>query len=367
MRIEAAVLRDRSGPFTLEKLELPEPGPGEVLVEVAGVGFCHTDLLPRLPGFMARPPIVVGHEGAGVVSAAGPGVNGIPIGAHVLLSFDSCGRCTNCASGHPAYCATFLRRNLTGRTLDGPCRVVDRQGAPVAARWFGQSSFATHVIAGARNVVIVDHDLPLHLLGPLGCAIQTGAGSILIALGVQAGASVAIYGVGAVGMAAVMAAQVAGAATIVAVDLHDSRLGLARELGATHVVRGDCGDVAARVVAAAGDGTQYALDTTGVPEVIAGAVEALRPTGTLGLVGTGSRELVLAPLALAHGKNVMGILEGDAVPQVFLPRLIGLWRQGRFPFDRLVRTYHLQEINQAEQDHASGATIKPVLLPKARP
>ena len=122
MRIEAAVLRDRSGPFTLEKLELPEPGPGEVLVEVAGVGFCHTDLLPRLPGFMARPPIVVGHEGAGVVSAAGPGVNSIPIGAHVLLSFDSCGRCTNCRSGRGQRCDLRGRRRRHGRGDGRPGR-----------------------------------------------------------------------------------------------------------------------------------------------------------------------------------------------------------------------------------------------------
>jgi aryl-alcohol dehydrogenase len=363
MRIEAAVLRDRTGPFTVEKVELAAPGPGEILVEVTGVGFCHTDVLPRTPGFMARPPIVVGHEGAGVVVAVGPGVVDVPVGAHVVMSFDSCGRCTNCAGGHPAYCSTFFPRNLTGRAVEGPGPVVDAEGAPVAARWFGQSSFATHAIATARNVVVVDDDLPLHLLGPLGCGIQTGAASVLVALEVRAGSTVAVYGVGAVGMAAVMAARVAGAATIVAVDLHDSRLELARELGATHTVRGDAPDVAHQVVAATGDGAQYALDTTGAPEVILGAIEALRTTGTLGLVGAGSRELVLPPAALSGGKNLMGILEGDAVPQVFLPRLLSLWRQGRFPFDRLVRTYPLSRIGDAERDAASGATIKPVLLP----
>jgi len=362
MQIEAAVLRDRSGPFTLEKLEVGEPGPGEVLVEVAGVGFCHTDVLPRTQGFMARPPIVVGHEGAGVVTAVGAGVD-LPVGAHVVMSFDSCGRCVNCADGHPAYCSTFFPRNLTGRAAKGPGPVVDADGAPVAARWFGQSSFASHALATARNVVVVDDDLPLHLLGPLGCGIQTGAGSILLALGVRAGSSVAVYGVGAVGMAAVMAARLAGAATVVVIDLHDSRLELARELGATHTIRGDASDVPRQVIAATGDGAQYALDTTGVPEVITGAVEALRATGTLGLAGAGSREVVLAPSALSGGKNLMGILEGDAVPQVFLPRLISLWRQGRFPFDRLLRTYPLSRVNDAERDAASGATIKPVLLP----
>ena len=365
MQITAAVLRDRTGPFSLEQLELADPGPGEVLVEIAAVGFCHTDVLPRSPGFMARPPLVCGHEGAGVVRAVGAGVEGLAVGAHVLLTFDSCGRCSNCAAGHPAYCATFFARNLTGRAAGGPGPATNAGGAPVAARWFGQSSFATHALATGRNCVVVDDDLPLELLAPLGCGVQTGAGSVLVALGVQAGSAVAVYGVGAVGMAAVMAARVAGAATIVAVDLHVSRLDLALELGATHVVRGDAPDVVAQVLAATGDGAQYALDTTAVPEVVAGAVDALRFTGTLGLVGAGSRELVLAPSALSGGKNIMGILEGDVVPHVFLPRLVALWKQGRFPVDRLVRTYPLSQIDEAERDAASGAVIKPVLLPGA--
>ena len=363
MRMSAAVLRDPEGPFTLESVDLADPGAGEVLVEVFGVGFCHTDVLPRQPGFLASPPIVVGHEGAGIVRAAGPGA-GVAVGAHVALSFDSCGRCANCVTGRPAYCATFFSRNLTGRPVAGPGPVVDANGAPVAARWFGQSSFATHCLAGPRNVVVVDDDLPLELLGPLGCGIQTGAGSVLRALDVRAGSSVAVFGAGAVGLAAVMAAALAGAAVIVAVDLHDARLELAQELGATHVVRGDADGLARHLRAVTGGGARYALDTTGDPAVIAAAVDALRPTGTLGLVGAGSRDLVLRADALAAGKNLMGILEGDAVPQVFLPELIALWRQGRFPFDRLIRTYPLSKINEAERDAASGAVVKPVLLPK---
>jgi aryl-alcohol dehydrogenase len=365
MEIHAAVLRERSAPFAIETVEITEPGPGQVLLQVAGTGFCHTDVLARQRGFMARPPLIAGHEGAGVVIAVGPGVDDISVGAHVLLSFDSCGQCTNCMSGHPAYCETFFVRNLTGGTHDGTGPVTDADGAPVAARWFGQSSFATHALAGPRNVVVVDDDLPLHLLGPLGCGIQTGAGSVLIALGVEAGSSVAVFGAGGVGLAAVMAAKVAGATTIVAVDLHQSRLELAQELGATHVISGDSPDLATQVRTVTGGGAQYALDTTGIPAVIAGAIDALRPTGTIGLVGAGTSDLVLAPAALAQGKNIKGILEGDAVPQLFLPRLIELWRQGRFPFDKLIRTYPLSEINQAERDAAAGVAIKPVLIPEA--
>ena len=364
MRMQAAVLRAGDGPFVVEEADIADPGPGQVLVRIAAVGFCHTDVLPRGEDFPARPPIIAGHEGAGVVEALGPGVTEPPVGSHVLLSFDHCGACENCLDGHPAYCRSFLRRNLTGTgTGSGAGPVTDADGKPVASRWFGQSSFATHAVVDVRNTLAVDPELPLELLAPLGCGIQTGAGSILLALGVRAGSRVVVFGAGGVGLAAVMAAKVAGAATIVAVDLHESRLDLAQELGATHVLLGDADDVPRRLRKLTGGGADYVLDTTGVPEVIRDGVDSLRVRGTIGLVGAQSRDLVLGPAALATGKTVMGILEGDAVPRRFLPQLIELWQQGRFPIERLVRTYPLSEINTAERDAASGVTVKPVLLP----
>ncbi|NDV10364.1 NAD(P)-dependent alcohol dehydrogenase [Rhodococcus sp. IEGM 248] len=363
MRIEAAVLRHHDVPFEIETVELADPTGGQLRVRIAGVGFCHTDVLPRDPSFLARPPIVVGHEGAGVVEEVGAGVTGIEVGDHVLLSFDSCGLCENCAGGHPAYCFAFFARNLAGRGPDGPGPLTDLSGNAISSRWFGQSSLATHAVVSARNVVVVDKDLPLHLLGPLGCGIQTGAGSALIALKVGTGDTFAVFGAGAVGLSAVMAARVVGASRIIAVDLHANRLDLALELGATDVIEGSADDIARQIRKLTGGGVHAALDTTGAPQVIASAIDSLRPTGTVGLVGAATRELVLAPAALAAGKNIMGILEGDAVPQLLLPRLIELWRQDRFPFDRLIRTYPLSEITAAEADAASGATIKPVLLP----
>jgi aryl-alcohol dehydrogenase len=238
----------------------------------------------------------------------------------------------------------------------------DADGRPIASRWFGQSSFASHSIVAARNVVKVDSSLPLEILGPLGCGMQTGAASVLIALGVTAGSSIAVYGTGAVGLSAVMAAQVAGLATIIAVDVKPKRLELARELGATHTIDGSADDIVGQIQGITGTGTQFALDTTGVPAVIVNAVTALRQTGTCGLVGVIQGELVL-PSALSLGRNVKGILEGDAVPQVFLPKLIDLWRQGRFPFDRLIQTFPLAKINEAEQAALAGDVVKSVLLP----
>jgi aryl-alcohol dehydrogenase len=235
----------------------------------------------------------------------------------------------------------------------------------VGARWFGQSSFATHSVATPRNAVVVDRSLPLEILGPLGCGIQTGAGSVLIALGVRAGSSIAVFGAGAVGLAAIMAARVAGATTIIAIDLHPSRLELARQLGATHAIDGKAADVAAQIGSLVAGGVDYSFDTTGVPSVIVGALMALRPLGVCGLVGVRGADLVIPPLALELGRTVVGIIEGDAVPQRFIPQLVDLWRQGRFPFDRLIGKFPLAKIDEAERASLAGEVVKPVLLPQS--
>lgn len=362
MHARAAVLRAADGPYAIEDIELRDLRAGEVLVRIVGAGMCHTDVLPRVPDFIAPPPIVPGHEGAGVVEAVGAGVTAVVPGDHVVLSFDSCGACANCAAGQPAYCDTFLARNLLGRELDGSTTATDAAGNPVGARWFGQSSFATHAIATERNTVKVDPALPIELLGPLGCGIQTGAGSILCALDVQPGTSVAVYGAGAVGLAAVMAAKVAGATTIIAVDLQRHRLDLALELGATHTIAGDAPDVAEQVTAAASGGVQYAFDTTGIPSVMVTALRATRMTGKVGFVGVQQGTLSLESMDFI-GKTILNILEGSADPQEFIPRMIRLWREGRFPFDRLIEQFPLERINEAEQSSLAGGVVKPVLRP----
>ncbi len=362
MQITAAVLRSADGPYALEQVELADPRADEVLVRIVAAGMCHTDVLPRGELTFSPPPIITGHEGAGVVEAVGADVTRIAVGDHVVLSFDSCGTCAACAAGVPAHCETFLMRNLLGRRLDLSTGVTDADGADVASRWFGQSSFATHCLATARNAVVVDKDLPLELLGPLGCGIQTGAGTSLVALDVQAGRSIVVFGAGAVGLAAVMGAKVAEAATIIAVDLHQHRLDLALELGATHVIAGDAADLVAQVHTLTGGGAHYAVDTTGVPAVMQNALAALRLGGVVGFVGVQVGDLVLDGGALI-GKTAIGVLEGNTDPHTFIPRMIDLWQAGRFPFDRLIEELPLAEINEAEQASLSGRIIKPVLRP----
>lgn len=361
MEIQAAVLRGADAPYSIETVDLAEPGYGQIRIRIAGAGMCHTDMMWRLPGFGALPAIP-GHEGAGTVDKIGPGVDELSVGDHVVLTFDSCGTCSNCFGAHPAYCDTFWPRNLTGRDPDGQTLVRDTQGAEISARWFQQSSFATHALATARNAVKVPDSLPLHLLGPLGCAVQTGAGAVFNTLKVTPGASFLVLGAGAVGLSALMAARVAGADPIVAVDRHPSRLQLARDLGATHTLNTDDGDLSQQLRTACATGVQTALDTTGVPAILNAAIGNLRPRGILGLVAAQAGDLTLAPTDLAVGRTLTGIFEGDAVPQQLIPLLIRLWQQGRFPFDKLIKTYPLNDINEAEKAANSGDVVKPVLL-----
>ena len=362
MLIQAAVLRGADQPYELEELQLGEPGPGEVLVEVAGTGVCHTDSMLRLPMFSGVLPVVPGHEGSGVVSAVGPGVTTVGVGDHVVMSFDSCGDCVPCHSAHPAHCDGFAAHNLHGRRPDGSTPVVDQAGKELSARWFGQSSFATHAIATARNLVRVDPLLPLDLLGPLGCGMLTGAGTVLNVTKPSPGQSLAVFGAGSVGLSSVMVAKLVGADPIIAVDLYESRLELAEELGATHVIHGDDPNLADMVRRAAGGGLDVAVETTGLPTMLTTVIDLLTTYGVLAIVGTPSGDVPFAPLDIAVGRTVVGVLEGDAVPQALIPTLLKLWRRGLFPFERLVTTFPLSEINQACKAAASGDVVKPVLL-----
>lgn len=362
----AAVLREPDQPYRLELVELADPGPGEILVRIAGAGLCHSDTLLRRPGILTL-PVIPGHEGSGVVESVGPEVHDIRPGDHVVLSFDACGGCANCLDAQPAYCAepaqehSFVLRNWTGRRLDGSTPARDASGAEVGACWFQQSSCATHTVALARNAVVVDRDLPLEILGPLGCGVLTGAGAVLNSLGVRPGCAFGVFGAGAVGLSAIMAAQLAGAGPIVAVDRNPARLELAKELGATHVVTAG-EDLPARVRSAIGGPLHRALDTTGVPEVISAGIQALAQRGVLGLVAAQTGDLAVTPLDLAVGRSLTGILLGDAVPRRLIPHLADLWRQGRFPFDRIITTFPLAEINAAEQAAARGDVVKPLLV-----
>lgn len=362
----AAVVREKGGPFTVERVRLEEPRDNEVLVRISGVGMCHTDLVVRDQYFPTPLPAVLGHEGSGIVEKVGKGVSKVKPGDHVVMSYASCGICTNCQQGHYGYCLDLYGRNFSGGRPDGSSPCCDAQGERLSAYFFAQSSFAEHAIATERNVVKIPDDVPVELMGPLGCGIQTGAGAVLNALKPEGGSSIAIFGAGSVGLAAVMAARVAGCATIIAVDLNPSRLELALELGATLAINPNEGDVVAAIQSATGgEGVQYSLECTGLPTVVRQAVDCLRLTGTCGIMGVSplGTEISLDMNSVMFGRTVRGIIEGDSVPDIFIPRLIELWRQERFPFDKLVRYFPLSEIDEAAHRSERGEVLKAVLLP----
>lgn len=364
-RFRAAVLRGYGEPFTVEDVVLDGAlAPGELLVEIAGCGMCRTDLAVRRSGGRSPLPAVLGHEGSGVVVRTGGGGSGPGVGDHVVLSFDSCGQCANCRGAAPAYCGSFASLNLFGGRAGEPPRLTDADGKALAPRWFGQSSFGAYALVSARNAVCVDPALPVELLGPLGCGFLTGAGSVLNTFRAGPGDTLVVLGAGAVGLAAVMAAGAAGA-VCVAVDRHAERLALAERFGALPLAAGQAG-LPERIRRLTGGGARYALDTTASPRLVNDALLALRPTGTLGLVARLHTPLALEPGTLDRGRSVRHICEGDAVPGLLIPVLTELWRAGRFPFDRLIRTYPLSAVNEAERDCEAGRVVKPVLLPEGR-
>jgi aryl-alcohol dehydrogenase len=362
VEITAAVVREKEQPFEIDRLELGEPGPGEVLVKVAGSGVCHTDLICRDQWYPVPLPAVFGHEGSGIVEKVGEGVTKVAPGDHVGMSYLSCGRCKNCVVGKPPYCLDLYNQNFAGSRPDGT-NAISKNGQEIHGHFFAQSSFATHALATERNVVKVRDDVPIELVGPLGCGIQTGAGGVLNSLHPPAGSSIAVFGTGSVGMAAIMAARVAGCTTIIGIDVKPNRLEFARELGATHTVNGAEADAVEEIQKITGGGADFSVETTASPAVFRQAVDCLTLMGVCGLIGAAAlgTEATFDMNNILFGRTVRGIIEGDSVPDIFIPRLLELYVQGRFPFDRLVKYYELDQINEAAHDSESGEVFKPIL------
>ncbi|KPU59547.1 benzyl alcohol dehydrogenase [Pseudomonas fluorescens] len=365
MNIRAAVLRTSGAPLQIEDVLLEAPRPTEVRVRVVATGVCHTDMVVRDQLFPTPLPIILGHEGAGVVDAVGSAVTTVQPGDHVVMTYMSCGLCLPCETGHPAHCTHMHPLNFGGGRLDGSTSACAcGNDHAIHDHFFGQSSFSTYTIANERNVVKVPKQAPLELLGPLGCGIQTGAGSVLNALRVEAGSSFAAFGAGAVGLAAVMAAKVAGATTIIAVDVTPSRLELALELGATHVINSREEDPVQRIQAITQGGVNYSLECSGRSEVLRQAIDSVTTLGTCGIVGAtkvGTEVAFNINDVMIPGKRIMGIVQGDVVANAFIPKLVDLFLQGRFPFDKLCKFYEFDEVNQAMADSERGVTIKPIL------
>ncbi|RHW34034.1 NAD(P)-dependent alcohol dehydrogenase [Lysinibacillus yapensis] len=352
MKIKAAVTPKTGQPFEITDVELPELGSKDVLIKVTASGICHTDVSGRDTG-MVNPPAVLGHEGAGIVEEIGSEVTELQKGDHVVVSFASCGKCDNCLANHPAHCRYYADLNLNSH--------IDQDTNQLVSRFFGQSSFATYSLVNERNIVKIDKDMDLALAAPLGCGLQTGASTVLNVLKPEAGSSIAVFGVGAVGLSAIMAAKIAGCENIIAIDLHDNRLELAEELGATATINSRNVNVAEKINEITGKGVQHVLDTTGVDMVVEQAILSLDTFGKLATVVTDySLNIPLEILALKGG-SIVGTSQGDAIPQKFIPELISYYKKGQFPFDRMVKFYDFEQINKAFEESENGSVIKPIL------
>ena len=363
-QIRAAVARAAGQPLQFETATLEAPRDNEVLVRMVATGVCHTDMVVRDQLFKTPLPMILGHEGAGVVEQVGRTVTTVAVGDHVVMTYAYCGLCSPCATGHPAHCANMGQLNFAGARLDGSSSACDHHGGELHDHFFGQSSFATHAVASELNVVKVPKEVPLELLGPLGCGIQTGAGAVLNAMKVHAGASFAAFGTGAVGLAAIMAARVAGATRIIAVDVNPARLALALELGATHAINSRETDPVEEIRKLTGSGADYTLECSGRAAVLRQAIDSVGLLGTCGIVGAtpeGTEASFNINDVMIPGRRIMGIVQGDVVSRTFIPQLIELFQQGRFPFDRLVKFYSFDQVNEAMADSESGVTIKPIL------
>jgi aryl-alcohol dehydrogenase/geraniol dehydrogenase (NAD+) len=352
------------GPFRIETIAVAAPREDEVLVRIVGVGVCHTDIACR-DGFPIPTPVVLGHEGSGVVEAVGSKVKRIRVGDHVVLAFNSCGACHACEHEHPAACAQFLAFNFGGARMSDGSTPLSQDGKPLHGVFFGQSSFASHAIAREINTVVVSATLPLELLGPLGCGIMTGAGTTLNSLNLQPEQSLAIFGAGTVGLSALLGARAIGANKVYVVEPSSKRRALASELGATRTFDPrDGNDLVAAVKAASGGGVDRAIDTTALPAVIGQAINCILPGGVIALVGIPAPDAQI-PLTLLDllVKNVtlQPVVEGDANPQAFVPKLLALYAQGKFPFDRLITKFPFAHINQAIEAAERGEVVKPVL------
>jgi aryl-alcohol dehydrogenase len=364
----AAVARVAGAPFSLETVEVEAPRRGEVRVRIAGVGLCHTDLVFRDQVAGYPMPAVLGHEGAGTIEALGEGVEGLSIGDPVVLGFSSCGACARCGEGLPSYCAQFTGLNYAGQRLEDGTSAYGAAGERLSSHFFGQSSFSSYAVTRASNVVrITGAAPPLALLGPLGCGFQTGAGAVMRSMACPAGSSLAIFGGGPVGLAAVMAAGIQGCAATILVEPIASRRAMAQALGATHVIDPNAGDLGDALRAAAPGGVDFVLETSGSLTAIEAALGCLASRGMVGLVGVPRSMDARASFTIAqlitYGHRIIGIIEGDSAPWTFIPELLALNAAGRFPFEQLIKTFPLAEINDAVRAQAQGECIKVVLIP----
>ena len=363
MKVLAAVTR-KPGRLSIEAVKLSKPKATEVLVKTIACGVCHTDAAALHAFIPVTLPIILGHEGVGVVEETGSDVVSLQKGDRVILSFPSCGKCDYCRDDHPYACDNLNTLFFDGTYNDGTKR-VSQHGTEISS-FFGQGAFADHIIVDARNAVKVDIDTDKDLanLCSLGCGVQTGAGAVLLCIQPKKGTSIAVFGCGGVGMSAIMAAAIAGCTTIIGIDVVPNRLALAKELGATHVINSNEIDPIAEIKRITGGGAHNSVESSGIANVTLQALACLRRTGravVLSVTGPETINLPIETLLMNPSVTLTGLCEGASNPQTFIPELVRYYKEGRLPVNKLNRFYDFKDIEKAFKDSHDGITIKPIL------
>ncbi len=368
MRTNAAVSYEPGQPLVVEELELDEPKAGEVLVRMAAVGLCHSDyhvLAGNRPVGMR--PIVLGHEGAGVVAAVGSGVTRVKAGDHVVLMFiPSCGKCHYCRAGLTHSCV-LSKQIAQGPQLDGTYRLRNKEGQNVG-QFCLLGAFSEYTIVNQDSVCVIDDSYPLETACLVGCGVVGGFGAAANRAKVFPGSSVLVIGAGGVGMNVIQGAAVCGASTIIAADIVKRKLPWAEAFGATHTIDAKKFDVVKRVMEiTGGKGVDFAFEAISSPETIAQAYAATSKLGTtvvIGLTPSHFEALPISPLDLVLSqKTLMGTIYGSSNAQVEIPKLLKMYRHGQLRLDELAtRTYTLDQVNQGYTDMLAGKNIRGVLV-----
>lgn len=355
----------KSQPLVVEDVELAAPHAGEVLVEIVAAGLCHSDL-SVINGSRARPmPMVIGHEAAGIVREVGPGVRDLKPDDHVVFSYvPVCGRCLMCAGGRGSLCENGAKANGAGTLITGDRHFKNKKGQELNHH-LGVSAFSQFTVAAEESLIKIDPKLPLEKAALFGCAVMTGVGAIVNTAKVEAGASVAVFGLGGVGLSSILGARATGSVAIVAVDVIDSKLELAKQLGATHTVNAKAPDAVDQIRQITNGGAGYTFDCSGIPAVLSQAYAATKRGGTTVAIGLPhpSQTMSLSPLSMvAEERTLKGSYMGSCVPRRDVPRFIAMYQAGLLPVDQLhTHTIALDDVNDAMDKLAAGQAVRQVI------
>ena len=373
MKIKAAVIRQMglpqpyadSKPLSIEEVELDKPGEREVLVQIKAASLCHSDLSTVNGDRPRQMPMVLGHEASGVVQEIGPGVNDLKAGDHVALVFaPSCGQCISCVEGHPGRCEPGQQANGAGKLLNGGMRL--HQHGKDVYHHVGVSAFAQYCVANRGSMVKIDKELPFDEAALFGCAVLTGVGAVFNTAQGFPGARVAVLGLGGVGLNSLLGAIVAGAQQIVAIDLHDDKLALAKQLGATDTVNAKAPDAIQQVKDLTGGGVHFAFEMAGSVQAMELAYRITRRGGTTvsaGLPHPDHRWPLQHVNMVAEERTIKGSYVGSCVPTRDIPRYIELYRRGMLPVNKLMSDHiKLEEINIGFDRLASGHTVRQIIM-----